>query len=205
MSRIAAVLCRASDVAQAGGCDDDLLLAALCMERGIDATFVEALVRIEEGSTDHVCLQGVQGPFILLSRDDGPTVSQHLRRLRVSGELIPTDGAVEPAATLRSMRSIFHILLRPAVDVQRLIARIHAIRRDATARVTQIKLPSGMVLPNVQRLQTQPQATPNGPAYGAATAAEVTVDPREARHGNLAAAERERKLDGLLDELDGFI
>lgn len=68
-------------------------ITMLLFEDRLDATLVSDLAQIELDSTDHLCLEGLRGDFVLVSWQSKEKVAEQLSRLGFDSlELVPLDG-----------------------------------------------------------------------------------------------------------------
>jgi hypothetical protein len=70
---------------------EEQLITELLFTSGLDATLIGPLESIESGSTDHLCLEGLKGPFALLSWGSLSESQQQLTRLGIHGSIIDRD------------------------------------------------------------------------------------------------------------------
>jgi hypothetical protein len=69
-------------------------ITTLLFEDRLDATLVSDLAQIQKDSTDHLCLEGLRGDFVLVSWHSKESVAEQLTRLGFfSLEIVPIDGA----------------------------------------------------------------------------------------------------------------
>lgn len=69
-------------------------ITMLLFEDRLDATLVSDLAQIESDSTDHLCLEGLRGDFVLVSWQSKEKVAEQLTRLGFDSlELVPLDGS----------------------------------------------------------------------------------------------------------------
>ncbi len=75
-------------------------ITKLLFEDRLDATLVADLALIQLDSTDHLCLEGLRGDFVLVSWYSKKLVAEQLTRLGfLSLEIVPVDGSEKLAIT----------------------------------------------------------------------------------------------------------
>jgi hypothetical protein len=75
-------------------------ITKLLFEDRLDATLVADLAQIQLESTDHLCLEGLRGDFVLVSWHAKELVAEQLARLGfLSLEIVPVDGSEKLAIT----------------------------------------------------------------------------------------------------------
>lgn len=75
-------------------------ITKLLFEDRLDATLVADLAQIQLDSTDHLCLEGLRGDFVLVSWLSKELVAEQLARLGfLSLEIVPVDGSEKLAIT----------------------------------------------------------------------------------------------------------
>jgi hypothetical protein len=75
-------------------------ITKLLFEDRLDATLVADLAQIQLDSTDHLCLEGLRGDFVLVSWHSKELVAEQLSRLGfLSLEIVPVDGSEKLAIT----------------------------------------------------------------------------------------------------------
>ena len=75
-------------------------ITKLLFEDRLDATLVADLAQIQLDSTDHLCLEGLRGDFVLVSWYSKKLVAEQLTRLGfLSLEIVPVDGSEKLAIT----------------------------------------------------------------------------------------------------------
>lgn len=75
-------------------------ITKLLFEDRLDATLVADLALIQSDSTDHLCLEGLRGDFVLVSWYSKKLVAEQLTRLGfLSLEIVPVDGSEKLAIT----------------------------------------------------------------------------------------------------------
>jgi hypothetical protein len=75
-------------------------ITKLLFEDRLDATLVADLALIQSDSTDHLCLEGLRGDFVLVSWYSKKLVAEQLTRLGFhSLEIVPVDGSEKLAIT----------------------------------------------------------------------------------------------------------
>ncbi len=70
---------------------EEKLITELLFTAGLDATLVGPLEAVEAGSTDHLCLEGLKGPFALLGWTSLVESQQQLSRLGIHGSIVDRD------------------------------------------------------------------------------------------------------------------
>lgn len=75
-------------------------ITKLLFEERLDATLVADLAQIQLESTDHLCLEGLRGDFVLVSWHSKELVAEQLARLGfLALEIVPVDGSEKLAIT----------------------------------------------------------------------------------------------------------
>ena len=78
---------------------EEKLITQLLFASGLDATLIGPLESVEMGSTDHLCLEGLKGPFALLGWTSIAECQLQLVRLGVHGSIVDRDAA-SPASVI---------------------------------------------------------------------------------------------------------
>jgi hypothetical protein len=81
---------------------EEQLITELLFTSGLDATLIGPLESIESGSTDHLCLEGLKGPFALLSWASLANSQQQLSRLGIHGSIIDRDSDPRVGRTIET-------------------------------------------------------------------------------------------------------
>jgi len=92
--RLPVVLCQHER--RSGGFTDleEQWITSLLFSERLDATLIASLSQIEKDSTDHLCLEGLKGDFVLISWDSKKLAMDNMLRLGMDSlELIPLDGS----------------------------------------------------------------------------------------------------------------
>ncbi|MFN9420553.1 MAG: hypothetical protein ACK578_24110 [Pirellula sp.] len=75
-------------------------ITKLLFEERLDATLVADLAQIQLESTDHLCLEGLRGDFVLVSWHSKELVAEQLARLGfLALQIVPIDGSAKLAIT----------------------------------------------------------------------------------------------------------
>ncbi len=214
-ARLALVLCQAENSLDAGRLEDDMVLASLLMERGLDSTLIGPLRKLSEGETDQLCLSGIAGPFVLLSRTSPEDTVAHLQRLQISGRLVHHTGASANTTALDDeQRAVHFFQLTEQTQLPSIIATVRKIQADLSVQVFSLQ----GVLPIARTAASSKQENSNGKAARqlpvtsripeAVTVSHVLpVSPQQPLASEYVATAKDDKtdaeLDDLLDQLDG--
>jgi hypothetical protein len=112
---------------------EEELVTQLLFTNGLDATLIADLKTIEQHSTDHLCLEGIKGDFVLASWESAEYVQHQLDRLGITGfSIVPMSGqpAIASASGANGKR-IFFIALNQA---DRIDVTIQSIRKLVESR-----------------------------------------------------------------------
>lgn len=110
-------------------CEEDLV-TELLFTTGLDATLIGPLETIQAGSTDHLCLEGLKGPFALLTWGEVSKSRQELLRLGIHGSLCDRDSDsfsvvfIAESESMNHDRRIDHYQLRRETKPSHLIAQL---------------------------------------------------------------------------------
>lgn len=144
-SRLAVVLCQSSMTAGAAAAMEERLVAELLFQPKLDATLIGTLSSIAEGSTDHLCLEGLMGSFAMLTWQPVDEVLGHLERLKLSGAVINRT-AQEATVThltresLGSKRRIHLFDLNQVADAESLLGTLTNLLSETQVKTVSLGL-----------------------------------------------------------------
>jgi hypothetical protein len=159
-------------------------ITSLLFEERLDATLVAHLGSIEPDSTDHLCLEGLKGDFVLVSWETGSFVLDQLVRLGFGNfEIVPVDGSPKLTADGSSShaKKIYLMGYNPDDEVSKSVARLKELLESKSTPVFQLQISPGKSVPN-RSLPTIP--LPTTPTV------EQTVGKKHAASNPIAAAGR---------------
>jgi len=127
-------------------CEENLI-TELLFTPGLDATLIGPLVNLQSGSTDHLCLEGLKGPFALITWGSASESQQQLSQLGIYGSIHDCDsqGLTEFAidgSPSNDRRRIDHYQLRSDTKPAYWIERLKRSLEIRDVRAFQIQLPS---------------------------------------------------------------
>lgn len=127
-------------------CEENLI-TELLFTPGLDATLIGPLVNIQSGSTDHLCLEGLKGPFALITWGSAAESQQQLSELGIGGSIYDCDSEalseyVLDGSPIQDRRRIDHYQLRSDKKPTFWIERLKRSLEIRDVRAFQIQLPS---------------------------------------------------------------
>jgi len=84
---------------------EEKLITELLFTNGLDATLIGPIENVEVGSTDHLCLEGLKGPFALLSWTSIEDTRKQLSRMGVHGSIVNRDAVSLVSLPIDSTRN----------------------------------------------------------------------------------------------------
>jgi hypothetical protein len=189
--RIPIVLSLSGGVAELSDLSDEAVLRVVFGERGWDANVIIPLEQIQSGSTDELCLTGISGPFVLLSRKSFSTAVEHLNRLQVQGLVRSVLESVEPVSLGNVTRSIYFFQLSDGSEFEKALQKIREIQSSIHTKVFALHVPavsrSGRKEDENQRVTPKPVPVQN-------TIPQMNESQQRSNH--------DARLNELLDALD---
>ena len=125
---------------------EEALAAELMMAPALDPVMIAPLERIEEGSTDHLCLSGVNGPVVLLAWMDVSQAAGHWRRLGLQGHLVPRGSTANP-----DERRVYYIEMHRDIQVPDILGQLEQGGRHPKCVGMRSRRPTGARGPASQR------------------------------------------------------
>jgi len=128
-------------------CEENLI-TELLFTQGLDATLIGPLESIQIGSTDHLCLEGLKGPFALLSWGSVREVASQLARLSIQGGLADRDDNQVTIVEIKAPgvegidRRIDHYQLRTETLPSVWIDQIKQTLQSRDVKAFQIRMPT---------------------------------------------------------------
>jgi hypothetical protein len=188
-SRLAVVLVQSnpSDLSKP---TDDELLNALIFEKGLDAAAICPLQNIQIDSTDQLCLLGIKGSMLLMSRSPMESIAEHLSRLQIEGRLTSLISPSNAIQIGQSVRSIYFDRIEPGSAVASKLKNVQSLRESLSKSVFSIQIAGKPILRQlpVTNLSANRETT--------ATKSQPVIEP------SIPKIESDLDLDKLLDELD---
>lgn len=132
--------------ARSVSCEENLI-TELLFTQGLDATLIGPLESIQIGGTDHLCLEGLKGPFALLSWGSVSEVASELARLSIQGCLADRDDFQLPIVEIKVSgvggitRRIDHYQLRTETLPSVWIDQIKQTLQSRDVKAFQIRMP----------------------------------------------------------------
>ncbi len=186
------------------------LIAALIFANGLDATLVHGLESIAEGSTDHLCLEGLMGDFALLSWLPWEVMVEELNRLQIAGRLLPYtklgfQNPVELAA--KSPKKIRAICLQEGYSETQVMAILQDWLDAQSVRLVSLGGPKTRTeSPSIQQIPSPKPAPAPAPSPPSASKKQETppTPPASVPPSPKGASIEEdwAHLDKLVDDLD---
>lgn len=198
---------------------EEQLITRLLFENGLDATLIADLKSIALDTTDHLCLEGIKGDFVLATWESPEYVADHLGRLKIGGfAIVPMDGSPQLASpTGLPGKRVYYLNLNADNQLDRVINQIKKLVESKNTAVYNIggisllgkpsggaapeaspkKEPDLAILGNIQRTDsTQESLSSQVPSTPAQRSYEASIDADD--------DDEFPQLDQLLDDLDSF-
>ncbi len=137
-ARLTVLIAEASARDQVASRLEEALAAELMMAPALDPVMIAPLERIEEGSTDHLCLSGVNGPVVLLAWMDVSQAAGHWRRLGLQGHLVPRGSTANP-----DERRVYYIEMHRDIQVPDILGQLRQVLDSCRTHVVPLQLVSG--------------------------------------------------------------
>lgn len=199
---------------------EEQLITRLLFENGLDATLIADLKSIATDTTDHLCLEGIKGDFVLATWESPQYVAEHLARLKIGGfSIVPMDGSPSlPSPDGSHGKRVYYLDLKSENQLDRVISQIKKLVESKNTAVYNIggisllskpiapqagdvtakNLPEVAILGNIQRTESKPTPV-NTPGSNIPGSSMPAHSPLEAQDDDEFP-----QLDQLLDDLDSF-
>ena len=213
---------------------EEALVAELIFTNGLDATLIQGIDRILEGSTDHLCLEGLLGDYALVCWSTTEDLIANLNRLGVAGRLILHDQAKGERHSIAlnesGTRKIYKIELDSAASSDSVMAQLLELLEIQNVRVVTLgsMLPkngkgTNKVIPKVSNAPPKSNASDIEPAtensegetppplsepHHQVMHADPMGEPRRSDQGQSSSVESDDEwshLDKLVDDLDAIM
>lgn len=193
---------------------EEQLITRIVMESRMDATLVADLKSIAIDTTDHLCIEGLKGDFVLATWESPEYVCEHLLRLGISSlEIIPVDGGpkvIGGPVHSGSTKKIFLVALITSDPIDATIAKLKRLLESRTIQVFAIGAP-------IHRVKPASELAPNPVGITAPIVVQPTFSPLPnanlrvnlltvPSHATMVdvADESFPNIDQLMDDLDKF-
>ena len=191
---------------------EEKLIADLLIQDSVDLTLIGELSRLAEDTTGLLCLEGIKGPFVLVTDISPATAHNLLFESQIRGQLGTSDNdgvivaeskpreALSPGIYDAMRRTIFILDIADFVEVEdlgRTIASIQAHVKHQRSNASRSDFPilSNTRTDDSSAADSEHAITVSGPAV-------LPMPRRGDRDGEADTSQAETDMDSLVDELD---
>ncbi len=193
--------------ASASACEEKLI-TELLFTPGLDATLIGPVESIEAGRTDHLCLEGLKGPFALLGWTSIADCHRQLSRLEIHGSLFDRDDKMSTALMIQTekpadvSRRIDYFQLRTGLEPKYWVELLKQILESRDVKAFQIQMPIKSSVPLLSPNKTIKHSEKRADKIVDATGSQT----KEMVYSKTIDLDRDQEawehLDSLMDDLD---
>jgi hypothetical protein len=184
---------------------EESLVTLLLFENGLDATLIGPLSQISLDSTDHLCIQGLKGDFVLVNWDASQDSLVQLARLGLAPvDVVPMSGASKLSSQTESNpakpKRVYHYEMKLGMQTEATIAELKKLLQQISVPLVSLGAPKQRVAqPSLTVVLAPPTTiTPAPPPPPAATHV-----ASQAPSSKRAGYEQDfPEIDALFDELN---
>lgn len=212
--RLPVVLCQHER--RSGGFTDleEQWITSLLFSERLDATLIASLSQIEKDSTDHLCLEGLKGDFVLISWDSKKLAMDNMLRLGMdSVELIPLDGSGRlqgPTPASSNLKKVYFLQFDLQQSAEKGISQVKILLDSLSTPVFQLNgsLPLRKMSEPPHTAMAEPLAEPmvktweNSAGNSHTDSVKIHTAEDSSRHSNIDG--EFPNIDSLVRELDDF-